>query len=59
MIPVLLQLVAKADVNKDGVIDYPEFIPIAVELMRAVSGMQKQESGETEDGPPRPRWWLM
>ena len=35
----LLQMLALADVNKDGVIQYEEFVPLCVEMIQAVEDM--------------------
>jgi len=50
------QLLDAADVNHDGVIEYEEFIPVALELLSAVSEMEEAEASsdmpDVSDVPP-------
>jgi len=41
------EVMAKADVNSDGVIDYPEFVALATKMIRG----EKQEEDATSEGP--------
>ena len=44
-----MQLVAAADVNKDGVIEYKEFVPLALELMKAAAAAAAPAAAEDDE----------